>query len=392
MEAVRGRVVTPEEVIEDGVVAFSAGVITHVGTWAEAPENVRETGAAAPGEGELLLPGLVDVHNHGGGGASIPDTDDPAEVATAVAEHRRHGTTRMMASLVTAAGDALVEKVAMLADIADEGLIAGIHLEGPFISVARCGAQNPAHIIGGDVELTARVLRAGRGHVRTMTLAPETDHLLGPHGVVATLLEAGALPSFGHTDAGSDLMRTALTETTAMLAGTGRRATVTHLFNGMRTIHHRDPGPVPPALAAAREGEVIVELVADGAHLAPELVRDVFTLVGSANIALITDAMAAAGVADGEYRLGSLDVVVSDGIARLAEGGSIAGGTAHLLDVVRTSVRGGVGLVDAVAAASVVPSHVIDPAPEFGALRVGHAAEIVRTTADLELLDVTAPA
>ncbi len=392
MEAVRGRVVTPEEVIEDGVIAFSGGVITHVEPWEDAPAQVREAGAAAPGAGELLLPGLVDVHNHGGGGASIPDASDPAEIATAVAEHRRHGTTRMMASLVTAAGDALVEKVAMLADVADSGVIAGIHLEGPFISVARCGAQNPAHIVDGDPELTARLLRAGRGHVRTMTVAPETANLLGAGGVVDTLLEGGALPSFGHTDAGSEVMRAALSETAAMLEGTGRRATVTHLFNGMRTIHHRDPGPVPPALAAARDGEVVVELVADGAHLAPELVRDVFTLVGSANIAFVTDAMAAAGVADGEYRLGSLDVVVAGGVARLAEGGSIAGGTAHLLDVVRTSVRGGVGLVDAVAAASVAPSFVLDPEPEFGALRVGHAAEIVRTSADLELIDVIAPA
>ncbi|MPV48923.1 amidohydrolase family protein [Pseudactinotalea sp. HY160] len=392
MEALRGRVVTPENVIEDGVLGFSGGVITHVGTWAGAPEPVRAAAPAAPRAGELLLPGLVDVHNHGGGGASIPDSSTPEEIAVAVAEHRRHGTTRMIASLVTAGGDALVEKVAMLADVAEAGVIAGIHLEGPFISVARCGAQNPAHITGGDPELTARVLRAGRGHVRTMTLAPETENLLGAGGVVDTLIAGGALPSFGHTDADAQVMRTALTETAAMLAGSGRRATVTHLFNGMRTIHHRDPGPVPPALAAAREGEVVVELVADGAHLHPELVTDVFTLAGSANIALVTDAMAAAGMADGAYRLGSLDVVVSGGIARLAEGGSIAGGTAHLLDVVRTSVRGGVGLVDAVGAASVVPAGVIDPDPRFGALRVGNAAEIVRTSADLELLDVVAPA
>ena len=122
-------------------------------------------------------------------------------------------------------------------------------------------------------------------------------------------------------------------------------------------------------------------------HLHPGIVRDVFELVGANNIALITDAMAATGMADGEYRLGSLDVIVADGVARLAEGGSIAGGTAHLLDVVRTTVAGGVPLVDAVRAAATVPASIIEPAAAFGALEVGKAAQVLRVDEQLRMID-----
>src|SRR5699024_6919307 len=186
-------------------------------------------------------------------------------------------------------------------------------------------------------------------------------------------------------------MRAAIDAASSALAGSPRRPTITHLFNGMRPIHHREPGPVPPALAAARRGEAVVELIGDGAHLAPGIVRDVFELVGADNIALITDAMAATGMADGEYRLGSLDVVVAGGVARLAEGGSIAGGTAHLLDVVRITAQGGVPLVDAVRAASLTPAEIIQPAvpgAPFGALRIGYRADAVVVGGDWQVEEV----
>ena len=383
MQVFRGRVLTPTEIIDDGALAAESGTLTYVGSWQSAPEAVR-TSAAPPAPEQYLLPGLVDVHNHGGGGVSFPDTESVEDVARGVAEHRGHGTTRMLASLVTASAQTLRERVALLADAADEGIIAGIHLEGPFISHARCGAQNPAHIIPGDPALTRELIDLGRGHVRTMTIAPETPNL---EGVLGALVEGGAVPSFGHTDTDEATMREAIAAGVAALAGTGRRATVTHLFNGMRPIHHRLPGPVPAALAAASRGEVIVELIGDGVHLHPGIVRDVFELVGANNIALITDAMAATGMADGEYRLGSLDVVVADGVARLAGGESIAGGTAHLLDVVRTTVAGGVPLVDAVRAAATVPASIIDPAAGFGALEVGKPAQVLRVDEQLRIID-----
>lgn len=389
MQVTRGAVVTPESVLEDGVVVADDGAITWVGIAAEASSvGLGDAVAAAPAAPDrLVLPGLVDLHDHGGGGASFPDATDMDQVRTAVEEHRAHGTRHLVASLVTAAPDVLRERVALLADAADAGLVAGIHLEGPFLSTVRCGAQDPDLIIDGDAALTRELLELGRGHVVTMTVAPETPGLLGDDGVIAALVEGGALPSWGHTDASATTMRAAAEAGIAALAARGgaarsARATVTHLCNGMRPMHHRDPGPVPTALAMAANGQLVVELVADGTHLAPELVREVFAMVGADNVALVTDAMAAAGMPDGVYQLGTQRVSVADGVARLADGGSIAGGTAHLLDVVRCAVDGGVPLVDAVRSASLVPAEVIghtETGRAFGALRPGYRADVVLT-------------
>ena len=165
------------------------------------------------------------------------------------------------------------------------------------------------------------------------------------------------------------------------------RATATHLFNGMRPIHHRDPGPVPEVVAGAQRGEVIAELIGDGVHLAPAIVRDLFDTLGPANLVLITDAMAAAGMADGSYVLGSQPVTVADGVARLTEGGAIAGGTAHLIDVVRTTWHGGVALEDAVYAASVQGAEILGD-PARGELAAGLIADVVVTDCDLNPVEV----
>lgn len=399
VEVFRGDVVTPEEVVVDGVVLADGGVITWVGPVADAPRTGIEDRLVGPPPDQVVLPGLVDLHDHGGGGVSFPDATTLDEVRTAVAEHAAHGTAHMLASLVTASPETLRQRVALLADAADAGLIAGIHLEGPFLSVARCGAQDPGLIIDGDAALTRELLAIGRGHVATMTLAPETPGLLGADGVLTALVEGGALPSWGHTDADATTMRAAVEAGIVALAGNpaarSPRATVTHLCNGMRPMHHRDPGPVPTALAMAARGEIVVELIGDGTHLAPELVREVFEMVGADNIALVTDAMAAAGMPDGLYRLGTQDVSVADGVARLADGGSIAGGTAHLLDVVRITVGAGVPLRDAVRAASLVPAEVLghhENGRAFGALRAGYRADVVVTDRALRVLDGSPPA
>ncbi|MCK6212641.1 N-acetylglucosamine-6-phosphate deacetylase [Georgenia sp. EYE_87] len=379
---VRGRVVTPQGVIDDGAVVLEGASIRWVGPAVEAP------GAPPSGppddDGRLVLPGLVDLHCHGGGGASFPDAETAEDVLRAVHEHRRHGTTSLVASLVTAAPGTLRSRVALLAGLADAGEIAGVHLEGPFLSVVRCGAQDPALIIEPDPALTTDLLELGGGHVVTMTVAPE--HAGNRDGVAAALVAGGALPSWGHTDAGPGDTRAALEAGATLLAAAdgarSARATVTHLFNGMHPLHHRDPGPIGEFLAAARRGDAVVELIADGTHLHPELVREVYELVGRDSVVLVTDAMAAAGMPDGAYRLGSQDVTVAGGVARLSGGGSIAGGTAHLLDVVRTTVAGGVPLVDAVYMASTGPARVLGD-DGVGALEAGRRADLVVTDAQL---------
>ncbi|QTE28745.1 N-acetylglucosamine-6-phosphate deacetylase [Pengzhenrongella sicca] len=390
----RGRVVTPYQVVDDGAVVIEGTTIVWVGAVASAtaPAALAAVVAAtpAPAPGTTLLPGLIDLHNHGGGGASFPDATTVDEARRAAREHLAHGTTTLVASLVTADARTLVTRAALLADLADAGELAGIHLEGPFLSPARRGAQNPADMLGGDPELVRRIAAAARGHLVTMTIAPEVAGICGPGGVIDALVEVGAIPSFGHTDASSEQVDTAIAAARAALAAPGARSarpTATHLFNGMRPLHHRDPGPIASCLAAAGRGELVVELIADGTHLVPGTIRAVFDLVGAGSIALVTDAMAAAGMPDGTYDLGPMRVRVADGVARLADGDAIAGGTAHLLDVVRCVVDSGVALELAVLAASGTPAGVLGRR-DVGALEAGRRADVVEVDAGLRPLRV----
>jgi len=402
----RGEVVTPSEVVPDGAVVLADGRIAWVGPAAQVPGRWAADLPPAPAPGTTLLPGLVDLHDHGGGGSSFPDATTRDEALVAVREHLRHGTTSLVASLVTAPRDVLLARAALLADLVETGDLVGIHAEGPFLSADRCGAQNPADMLPGDPELVGDLAAAARGHLVTMTIAPEVPGVADGSGaagagagadVLAALVRAGAVPSIGHTDAASEQVDAAVHRARALLTGRvgapGRspRPTATHLFNGMRPLHHRDPGPIAACLAAAARGDLVVELIADGTHLADGTVRAVFDLVGPGSIALVTDAMAAAGMADGDYRLGPMAVRVGDGVARIVaedgSAGSIAGGTAHLIDVVRTVVASGIGLVAAVRAAATTPAEVLGRA-DLGALAVGRRGDVVVTDEDLAAVAV----
>ncbi len=387
----RGRVVTPMAMIDDGIVVIDGNTILWVGPAAAAGPAGWPDGPEAQPVPLTLLPGLVDLHNHGGGGAGFPDVSTPDEARVAIREHLRHGTTTLVGSLVTASPDTLRQRVAVLTVLAESGELAGIHLEGPFLAAALCGAQDPDLMQAADPDLVRELAGAAHGHLVTMTVAPELAGISGDGGVVDALVTAGAVPSFGHTDASLTRTRAAVADARARLdANPARRSprpTATHLFNRMRPLTHRDPGPIPELLAAAGRGDLVVELIGDGTHVAPDMVRSVFELVGAENVALVTDAMAAAGMPDGAYRLGSLEVTVAGGVARLTEGGAIAGGTAHLMDIVRTTVAGGVPLRDAVLAASTTPATVLGD-PRIGALEAGCRADIVITDNDLFVVQV----
>jgi N-acetylglucosamine-6-phosphate deacetylase len=373
---VRGRVVAAGRVIPDGVVAVRGSRVEWVG-----PAD-RWTGrlpAAAP-EPVTVIPGLVDVHCHGGGGFGFPEADIEG-CEHAARHHRSVATTTMLASLVSAPAEVLLRRVRLLADLTEAGEVAGVHLEGPFLSVRRCGAQDPANVIDGDPGLLEQLLEAGRGTVRSMTLAPETPHFAE---LVSVLRHHGAVPSLGHTDASSTATRDAVAA-----ASSGGPLSATHLFNGMAPMHHRRPGAVAACLAAAARDELVVELIGDGVHLADETVSAVFDLVGPDRIALVSDAIAAAGMPDGRYPLGSVDVDVADGVARLAGMRAIAGGTSRLLDVVRRAVaHAGVDLAAAVSAASVTPARLLGLSSEIGDLAAGLRADLALLGDDLELIAV----
>jgi len=285
-----------------------------------------------------------------------------------------------VASVVTDRPEAMVAAVSRAASAADDGAVAAVHVEGPFLARARCGAQDPRHLRAPDLGLARDLVTAGRGHVRVMTVAPE---LPGADDLVQLLLEHDVVPAVGHTEADADLVRRTLRATREAL---GRPGLVTHLFNGMPPLHHRAPGPVAGALGGAAVGDARVELVADGVHLADDIVRMVFDLLGPDRTVLVTDATAAAGMPDGSYDLGPQRVRVVDAVARLGEGdeATLAGGTAHLLDVVRRCVDAGVDLVSAVTAATTSPAAVIETDPEAAALSPGSPADLVVTDRDLE--------
>lgn len=394
----RGRIVTATADIADGVVAADGGLLTYAGPAPDFPGVLEPlesgdaggTSGAAGAAGRIIIPGLVDLHCHGALGSDF--SGGSAEGARSAARYlHSRGTTTLLASLVTGTPADLIRNLETLRLLVDEGLIAGSHLEGPFLSGAQCGAHDPALLLDPDPQLMAGLLDAAGDSLASVTLAAE---LPGASGLVDLLAAQGVIPSLGHTAADNPTAAAFLARAAAGLSASAgqengrRRPTVTHLFNAMPSLHHRAPGPVSASLAAARAGEAVVELIADGVHLAPQTVKLVFDLVGSRDIALVTDSMAATGLQDGHYRLGSLAVTVDQGVARVDSTGSIAGGTATLLDVVRCAVAAGVDLQDAVASATAVPASVLGLSALAGDLRAGMPADFVVLDQELNLESV----
>lgn len=377
----RGHVVTGSMNIDDGVIAVIGDRISYAGPATEFPGN--------PGKAEtgdcLLIPGLVDMHCHGALGSDFSEGSPRGSRIAAQYLHSR-GTTTLVASLVTASPENLIRNLTTLHTLTHEGIVAGSHLEGPFLAAGQCGAHDPALLLEPDPVLMASLLTAAGPSLLSVTLAAE---LPGATDLVTMLADHGVTPSLGHTAASRAVAAEFLVHAAAGLGRTPssarRRPTVTHLFNAMPGLHHRSPGPVAASLSAAHAGNAVLELIADGVHLAPETVKLVFDSVGAENIALVTDSMAATGLQDGHYQLGTLAVTVQQGIARLDSNGAIAGGTATLLDVVRTAAATGVPLQDAVMSATAVPAEALGRSADIGDLRTGMSADIVVVDHDLNI-------
>jgi N-acetylglucosamine-6-phosphate deacetylase len=392
MTILRGTVVLPESVVTDGVVVTEGDRITYAGPADAAPvtaEALAAAGSDIPAD-SLLMPGFVDVHNHGGGGASFPDAQSIDDVRTATLAHRNAGTTTLVGSMVTAPRDLLLARAELLAEASEQDILAGVHCEGPFLSYERRGAQSPENLLTGSASAVRDLVAAAGGHLRSMTVAPEIEGVAGADGAAAALVAAGVIPSIGHTTATTEQTEALIAAVVPGLREQGLSMTVTHLFNGMNPLHHRDPGVVAACLAAAERGEIVAELVADGVHLVPAMIRSMVALIGADNVAFVTDAMAAAGMPDGQYQLGPMLVNVVDGVAKIREESgyeSIAGGTARLIDVIKTSVTGGVPLVDAVKAASWTPARAFG-FTDVGGLVAGRRADVVVASADFAVSKV----
>ncbi|RAO38108.1 N-acetylglucosamine-6-phosphate deacetylase [Micromonospora saelicesensis] len=357
---VNGRVVTPTGVVRQGCVEWDGDRITAV---AEYP-SVRD--------GHWILPGFVDMHTHGGGGHTFT-TGDAGEARAAADFHLAHGTTTLLASLVSAPFPLMRTATEAFAPLVDEGVLAGIHFEGPYLSAARCGAQNPEYLRDPSTDELTELIELGRGAIRMVTLAPERD---GALEAIKLLTAQRVVAAVGHTDATYEQTRAAV----AAGASVG-----THLFNGMRPVHHREPGPVVALLDAPT---VICELVADGVHLHDGMLTFVTATAGPDRAALITDAMAAAGMPDGEYELGGQAVTVADGVARLARDGAIAGSTLTMDAALRHAVNAGIPIADAARMVATTPARAIGLGDRVGSLQVGLRADLVVLDDDLNVVRV----
>jgi N-acetylglucosamine-6-phosphate deacetylase len=329
--------------------------------------RITAVGVNGGGGSGIAIPGLVDLQVNGFGGVDFA-TADAAGYRRAGEALLEHGVTSFQPTLITAPEEHLV---AALAEVPREPIgprVIGAHLEGPFLSPLRLGAHPATARRDPDPALLERLLAAGP--VSEMTLAPELE---GALALIDLLHARGVVASCGHTDA---------TAEQAALAFDRGAATVTHLFNAMRPLGHRDPGIAGAALA---RDDVIVQVILDGHHIAEETARVVWRAAGG-RVALVSDAIAAAGVGDGNYRLGDVDVEVRDGVARRQDG-VLAGSALALIDAMRLLHALDVPLADAVGAATSVPARIVHRS-DLGSLRPGANADIVVLGDGLEIRTV----
>jgi N-acetylglucosamine-6-phosphate deacetylase len=359
---IQGRVVTPDRVTP-GRVGVDDGRITAVE-------------AGDPRDRHWIVPGFVDLHNHGGGGHSFTAGHTDA-AGRAAAFHLRHGTTTLLASLVSGPYETTMAAIAGLAPLVDSGVLAGVHLEGPYLSPARRGAHDPAYLRHPPHAELSELVGACRGAVRMVTLAPE---LPGALDAIRLLADRGVVAAVGHTDASYAITREAVTA--------GARV-ATHLGNAMPPVHQREPGPV---LALLETPDVVCEVIADWMHLHERVLAFIARVAGPDRVALVTDATAAAGMPDGAYDLDGRPVVVAGGVARLATPGggpgALAGSTLTMDAALRAALAAGVSMVDAVRMAATTPARVLGLDREVGALSVGLQADLVVLDDELRVLRV----
>ncbi|MCB0916475.1 MAG: N-acetylglucosamine-6-phosphate deacetylase [Actinobacteria bacterium] len=348
------RLVTEDDVIEDAIIAIEGERVVGV------RRGSRPAGAIDL-EGALVMAGFVDQHCHGGGQGDFFSADID-QIRTAAATHLAHGTTTIVASLVTATTEDLLAQLAALRPTVADGTIAGVHLEGPWISPQECGAHDITLLRSPDPAEIETLLDAAGSDIAMVTLAPE---LAG--GVAATeqFVDAGVVVAVGHTEADLATTRAAI-DSGATVA--------THLLNRMPVLHKRSPGPV---LALMDDPRVVCELIVDGVHIDPEMVRFVIDHVGPDRVAAVTDAMGAAGAPEGRYKIGYLDVEVADGQARLTSDGALAGSVLTLdTALVNLVTKCGQSLPDATRMLSATPARTMG-LTDRGRLAAGMRADLV---------------
>ncbi len=370
-----GRVVAGDRVLDPGWVHVRGTSIAAVGG-GRPPDGIESESLGR----RWVVPGFIDLHVHGGGGSSML-ANDPDEVAAAAAFHGAHGTTRLVASLVSAPLDTTLAglravREAMRGNAPGRPTLLGSHLEGPFLSPLRAGAHDPSSLLAPDAATLDRLLEAAEGTLRVITIAPE---LPGGIDLIRRAVDAGVVAALGHSEADRD---------TAAAAFDAGASLVTHLFNAMPPIDHRAPGLATTALL---RDDATCELINDGIHLHDDTARLALAAAGAHRVAFVTDAIPATGMGDGEHRLGPARIEIRDGVARLPGTATLAGSTLTMDRAVRHAVEClGLAVSDASTSASRTPAAVLGLGGEAGSIAAGMAADLVVLDDDLAVSAVMA--
>ena len=343
--------------VEQGNLSIRNGLIEHVRTTPGDKLPIDYTIIDA--QGLYVAPGFIDLQVNGGGGYNFGDASS-AQIRKIIAFHARHGTIGLLPTTVTAPIKA-IRNAAQRIRLLNHPMVFGMHIEGPFISAKQKGAQNPQYILKPSIEEFEKLVKGYEDFIKIVTLAPE---LPGADGLIALSKKIGAIPSLGHSDA---------TYAEAIKALDHGVALFTHLFNAMREFHHREPGAVGAALGSNE----MVELIADGVHVHPAVIKLLAKIKGIDKICLITDSISASGLVDGDYLLGGLEVLVKDREARLRDG-TLAGSTLTMDKAVKNFIEfTGVSLPEAVRTATLNPAELLAITDKKGSLEVGMDADIV---------------
>lgn len=372
-----GQILTTQGLISEGVIAFSGEHIAYVGEYKNLPAQYHHWTIEDQQKG-LFIPGFVDVHVHGGAGYDFMNSDKTALDAI-TKFHSTQGTTTMLATTMTAPKKAIDSVLAQVSNYMHEEMsyaqIAGVHLEGPFISPKWCGAQNPQHIVLPSVSWLKEWEAQYPNLIRQVTLAPERE---GAKEAIQWLNQHHITAALGHTDATYDEVIAAV--------DLGLNQAV-HTFNAMTPLHHRQPGAVGAILTDKR---ISAEIIADGIHVHPAMVSLLVKIKNEANLLLITDAMSATGLSDGAYMIGDLPVTVLEGKATLTNHPSaLAGSTLTMIEGFRFLVnQANLSIAEASRAASLTPARSLGLDHLIGSLEVGKRADILMLDDGLNLLKV----